>query len=118
MVVLIFDRSRYIPERLISLIAEAREGAICYKAGTYEEAIFLLEEFVPHAVLLDQHFPGNSVIELLTLIRKTNTKAKIIVLFTIIDDHKLNLYKENGADFLFDKYHEFEKIPPAIVSMS
>ncbi|MEQ1677313.1 MAG: response regulator [Chitinophagaceae bacterium] len=117
MVVLIFDRSKLIPERLISLISEAKKGAIFYKADTYEKATGLLDELTPQAVLLDFNFPGNSVIELLRMIRKSNEKTVVIVLFTVADDHKLKLYKEHGADFLFDKYHEFEKIPSVIATI-
>lgn len=117
MVVLIFDRSILISERLISLISEKMEGIIFYKADSYEEAIGLLDEFMPQVVLLDLNFPGNGTIPLLNKIRKANEKTVVIVLFSIADDHKLNLYKEHGADFLFDKYHEFEKIPPVIVGI-
>lgn len=114
MQVLVFDSSKEIAERLIGLISEARKGITFYKAFADHEAVNLLKKIQPHAVLLDLNFPGNSAIELLKQIKSMNDKTIVIVLFGMADEFSLNQFKTQGADFIFDKYDDFEKIPDII----
>jgi DNA-binding NarL/FixJ family response regulator len=112
--VLIFVDSIHIPERLICLISEVRQGITFFKASTYREAVAQVEKIKPQAVLLDMNFSGDKAIFLLRKIKQKDDKAVVIILFTVADDHKLKMCKEHGADFLFDKYLDFEKIPEVI----
>lgn len=117
MVILIFERSQQITERLIGLISETIRGIIFRKANTYKEALELLGEYNPQAVLLDLDFPDDTAISLLQAIKGSGNQTVAIVLYTMADQQKIKLFEENGADFMFDKYHEFEKIPGVIMDI-
>lgn len=115
MPVLVLDSSTHLADRLVDLVAEVKQETEIYKAATDKAAIKLLEKLKPAAVLLDADFSGNSAIAMLKKIKTTNDKTVVIVLYTNTDEKKLKLYKEIGADFIFNKYDDFEKIP-AIIS--
>lgn len=117
MVILIFERSQQITERLIGLISETIRGISFRKANTYKEALELLDEYNPQAVLLDLDFPDDTAISLLQAIKGSGDQTVAIVLYTMADQQKIKLFEENGADFMFDKYHEFEKIPGVIMDI-
>ncbi len=117
MLLLILESSKLITDRLIDLISEAREGVKFFRTDTYQEATELLEKFNPDAVLLDLNLPGNTALELLKKIKESNDKRTVIVLFSITDEYTLKQCREYGADFFFDNYYEFEKIPAVISSI-
>lgn len=98
-------------------ISETNPGLTFYSAVTYEEAVNLLEECKPKVVLLDLNFHENKVADLLKIIKQSDCKTVIIVWYNHASDYSLNLCNELGADYLFDKYHEFEKIPGIISSL-
>lgn len=115
MPVLVLDSSTHLADRLVDLVAEVKQETEIYKAATDKAAIKLLEKLKPSIVLLDVDFSGNNAIEILKKIKIKNDKTVVIVLYTHTDEMKLELYKEIGADFIFNKYDDFEKIP-AIIS--
>ena len=115
MPVLILDSSTNVADRLGDLVAEVKQGIAIYKAASDKAAIKLLDKIKPAAVLLDVDFSGNSALAILKKIKIKNDKTVVIVLYTHADEMKLELYKEIGADFIFNKYDDFEKIP-AIIS--
>ncbi len=114
MQVLIFDRSKEIANRIIDQISETNTGITFFSAVSYAESVNLLKESKPDVVLLDLNFNGNTAIELLKEIKQLNDKTVAIVWYTHADERSLKLCKELGADYLFDKYEEFEKIPGII----
>ena len=108
MQVLIFDRSKDIAKRIIDQISETNRDITFYNADSFPASINILKECSPDVVLLDLNFPGNTAIELLKEIKKANDKTVVIVWYTHADEQSLKLCRELGADFLFDKYDEFE----------
>ena len=114
MPVLILDSSTHVADRLGDLVAEVKKEIVIYKAATYKAAIKLLDKLNLSAVLLDVDFSGNSAIEILKKIKIKNKKILVIVLYSHTEERKLKLYKEIGADFIFNKYEDFEKIPVII----
>ncbi|MDZ4810688.1 MAG: response regulator [Bacteroidota bacterium] len=117
MVLLILESSKLITDRLIDLISEAREGVKFFRADSYKQATELLDEFNPDVVVLDLNLPGATTLELIKKIKESNDKRTVIVLFSITDEYTLKQCREYGADFLFDNYYEFEKIPAVISSI-
>ena len=115
MPVLIIDSSTNVADRLGDLVAEAKQERAIYKAVSEKDAIKLLDKIKPAVVLLDVDFSGSNAIEILKKIKIKNDKTVVIVLYTHTDERKLELYKEIGADFILNKYDDFEKIP-AIIS--
>lgn len=114
MLLLILESSKMITDRLIALISEARKGVKFLRTDTYQEATELLEKFNPDAVLLDMDLPGNTALEFLKKIKESNDRRTVIVLSSITDGYTLTQCRENGADFFFDNYYEFEKIAAVI----
>ena len=117
MQVLILDRSSDVAKRIIDNISETNRDITFYTAISFPASINLLNECNPDAVLLDLNFPGNTAIELLKEIKQSNDKTVVIVWYTHAVEHSLKLCKELGADFLFNKYDDFEKIPGVISTM-
>lgn len=118
MLVLIVDTSSQVMERLEEIISEAENVCAIYKAVSYEEAIKLFKKNKPDAVLLDSGLPGNKSVDLLREFKKINAAAVVIVLSIRMDDHTQEQCISLGADFFFDKYNEFEKIPGVINSIA
>lgn len=114
MVILIFDSSRQITERLIELISETVKDITFHKAVSYEEAINLLQICTPDAVLLDFKFPCNCIIELLKKVKTSNDKTVVIGLLSMANEPSRKQFTVYGADFIFDKYDDFEELPGVI----
>ena len=117
MKILIFENSKQIEERLIDLISETIKDATFYKAGSYAEALYFLNECKPDAVLLDLKYPGNTSVELLKKIRASGQEIVVIALSTELNESGQKQCEQYGADFIFDKYADFEQIPEVISAM-
>ena len=118
MQVLIIDRSNFIMDRLEEIISEAGNVRLIHKAVSYDEAIDLIKENKPDAVVLDSGLPSNESVDLLKKIKKSMPDTRVIVLSIFVDSVTEKRYKSLGADFFFDKYHEFGKIPAIINGLS
>jgi DNA-binding NarL/FixJ family response regulator len=82
-----------------------------YKAGSYGEALYFFNECRPDAVLLDFEYPGNSSIELLKKIKASDNKTMVLALLSQVNESSVKQCEQYGADLVFDKYADFEKIP-------
>ena len=114
MKILIFENSRQIAERLMELISETMKDVTFYKATSYGEALYFLNECNPDAVLLDFEYPGNSSIELLKKIKSSNDKTMVLALLSQMNESNVQQCEHYGADFIFDKYADFEQIPEVV----
>jgi DNA-binding NarL/FixJ family response regulator len=114
MEILIVDSSLQIIERLKEMLSEAENIHSIHKAVSYEEARKLFKQNKPDVVLLDIRLPGNKSLKLLKEIKTFRRNTCVIVLYTQINNYILELFQFLGADFLFDKYYDFEKISWAI----
>jgi DNA-binding NarL/FixJ family response regulator len=114
---LIVDSSKLVTERLVELISESKAGIKFIIVNSCNDAIQCLDRFTPKVMLLDLDFP---LYKILQLLRRTNSHAdKIVVigLFTIQNEYNIRQCKENGVDYVFDKYEEFEKIPSIVTEV-
>ena len=118
MQVLIVDNSRLIIERLRLMLSETENIIDAYGAISFDEGACFLSEIKLNVVLIDSGLPGSECIDLLKKIKEVNLHTRVIILLNGEDDHIQLKYKTSGADFFFDKYHEFEKIPAAINSIA
>jgi DNA-binding NarL/FixJ family response regulator len=116
MKVLIVDRSELIIERLQQMLLEDERISAAYGAISYNDGARFFYEIEPEAVLLDSGMPCNECISLLKLVKEQKPYSIVIVLSNYEDDELKEKCKSLGADFFFDKYHEFEKIPAALMS--
>lgn len=118
MQVLIVDNSRLIIERLRLMLSETENIIGAYGAISFTEGTSFLHEIKLNVVLIDSGLPGSECIDLLKKVKEVNFNTRVIVLLNGEDDHLQLKYKSSGADFFFDKYHEFDKIPAAINSIA
>lgn len=113
MKILIVDSSILVIQRLDEMLSEIKNISTVYKAQSYEDAINFLTSKTLSLVVLDSGL-GLRVINLLKKIKETGSTASVIILSNHYDDYILREYKSHGADFIFDKYYEFEKITEVI----
>jgi|CXWL01.1.fsa_nt_gi DNA-binding NarL/FixJ family response regulator len=118
MLVLIVDTSAQVMDRLEEIISEAENIRAVYKTVCYEEAIKLFKKNKPDAVVLDSGLPGNKSVDLLREFKKINAAAVVIVLSVHMDAQVQEQCSLLRADYFFDKYNDFEKIPGVINSIT
>jgi len=114
MVITILGYSKHISNRIAELIDETNKGVFFHNCCTYAEAITSLSEQKTDVVLLDFDFEGNKAFDLLKKIRENSAETVVMVLFNLASDFSIKQFRDSGADYLFDKYNDFEKIAPVI----
>ena len=112
--ILVIDSSKLIAERLKEIIAKDKQISCIEKAFNYRQAINLYHELVPHAILLDCELPQNEAFRFLAEVKKNDLKTVVIILADQSDSYFKEKWLSSGADYFFDKYHEFDKIVEAI----
>lgn len=117
MAILIFEKSAEVSKRIIELVKEAGTGMEIYSADSFATAVSLLQEKKFKAALLDLNFGGNFSLELLQLIKKINHDTIAIMMYTHADESRIQECRANEADYIFDKYNDFEMIPGVICSL-
>lgn len=112
MQVLIIDKSLQIVERLSNLLLETGIPLTIHKAISYNEAIDMGKVTQPGVVLIDRHLPNGQSMRLLELFKE---KRSVVVMMTLrMDADMITQCKLAGADFVLDKYYEFETLPGII----
>jgi len=111
---LIIDKSKLITDRLLIWLKEADEIETINAVATFAEAIIAAEHMMPDIVLLDMNLPSLKSIDIIKSIKKINNETSFIVMFNQVNDIKKQYCEYLGVDFILDKYHDIEKIIPAI----
>jgi len=112
--VLIVERSVEVITRLEEILSEAGRGWIVHKASSYEEATAMIRKNVPNVILLDISLPANGSFLLLEDINEAGFQTISIILSIHDDQFLINQSKALGAEFYFDKYSDFERIPETL----
>ena len=102
MVISIFDNSIDIINRLKELVAEAEQVSSIQYATNYPDALEMVKSIKPDIILLDSNF---------------HNENPVIVLSIKINEKIQSQCDMLGADYFFDKYYEFDKIPGVINSI-
>ena len=87
-----------------------------YNRGINSDILF--KEKRPNVVLLDGGLQGTMSIDLLKEFKAPNENTTVIILDNNMGNHEEEKCKSLGADYFFDKYNDFEKIPAFITSIS
>jgi DNA-binding NarL/FixJ family response regulator len=116
--VVIVDDSEIITERLQEVL-NAIEGIECLVSVPYvPSALAFIAESNPQVVILDIHLKGDSHksngICMLMLLRKKYPEMKLFLFTNFADEHYRKSYMGFGADFVFDKSHDLDKVIDAI----
>jgi DNA-binding NarL/FixJ family response regulator len=115
--VLLIDSSVLIMERLGQIISEVDGILSVLNAATYENAIQLLHNRNPDILLIDSLLQDNGCKKILIHIKTLGFKKTVFVLLNGEEEDVKDHFSLLGANFVLDKYHEFEKIPAVISSI-
>ncbi len=110
MKILIVDDSPIVRARLITMLDDLTHVNVVGQAKSGEEALEALPRLKPDAVILDIRMPGQSGVEVLEKIKKTNPAPKVIMLTNFPYEQYRDRCLESGADYFFDKSSEFNKV--------
>lgn len=109
--VIIVDDSDILRDRLKTLIIPNNEINIVGEASNSIEAMQLLSKLQIDILFLDIHMPGSNGFKVLTEIRNSNKKIKIIIITNYPTIQYRTAALEMGADYFVDKSEEFDQIP-------
>jgi DNA-binding NarL/FixJ family response regulator len=116
--VIVVDDSRAVRARLVALLDEASGVVVVGEACDGAEAVALARLHVPDAVVLDLNLPGMSGLEVLAWLKAQPSPPAVIVL----TNHAHAGYRDEcirgGADFFFDKSHDFDRVAMAVASVA
>jgi len=113
-VVLVVDDSLVVLERMIPMLQNSQNVEFVVHAGTYKEALAVLQEIKPDCILLDIQLPDQSGIELLQLVRERYDQMLVFMMTNKASDHYRAICKEMGANRFFDKSMDFARISEAL----
>lgn len=114
MQVLIVDSSMLIMDRLEEMLSSIKSISAIEKAYTFSQAITMFEKNKCDVVLLDIDLPRKESFKFLKHIKHVNCLTKVMILSAQNDRFVQRQCRLMGADFYFDKYHEFQKIAEVI----
>jgi DNA-binding NarL/FixJ family response regulator len=113
----IVDDSPLIIERLLSMLEGLLPLDQIAYAGSYGEALSLIDPNPPDILLLDVHLPDKSGVELLRVVRRRYPAIAVIMISNQSDESYRTVCAALGALHFLDKSTEFEEIPALILSM-
>jgi two-component system, NtrC family, response regulator AtoC len=114
MTILIIEESLLIGGRIRNLLAETGNIDTIYQSVEHKKAAAFFDNIKPQVVLLDMCLPGSITIELLQQIKDSPQQTAVVALVNCEDYRKQLKCMTIGADYILDKYHEFEKIPQIV----
>ncbi len=108
------DDSAPLRERLAGRLLSLGAVEIVGQAGTVPEALTAFRALHPDVVVLDIQIPGGSGFDVLRAVKKEHPSTTVVMLTNFPCTPFRWRCKLMGADFLFDKTTEFEKVAEVI----
>jgi len=115
---LIVDDSAEIRKGLKRFVAELSSIELVGEAEDGISALEMIEGLKPDFVTLDIRMPGLTGIMTLQEIKKKYPLITVLMLTNFAFDHYRRVCKKEGADYFFDKSHEFEQMIETLKSLS
>lgn len=112
--VLVVDDSDAIRSRLVARLREL-PGAEVREATRADEALALCRTMRVDAVLLDLHMPGKFGLAIVATLKALDPPPVVVVMTGQPTDHHRRSSLAAGADYFFDKSHEFERALEVLV---
>lgn len=109
--ILIVEDTKIIAHLLGDLFIDVINNAIIHFASDFDEGKKILDDYTPDVVILKMDLPGKSGIEFLSLIKENNIQVKVLIFTNEPSAYHEQLCLSMGADYFFDRSHDFEKIP-------
>lgn len=115
--VMLVEDSLPVRERLRSLLEESGSVEIVAEASTVDGAIMLFRQQRPDAVVLDLNLTDGSGGAVLRAIKRLRPACVVLVLTNFAIPGCRELCLKLGADYFFDKFHEFERVPEVLATL-
>jgi DNA-binding NarL/FixJ family response regulator len=109
--VCIVEDSEVVRDCLTAMLVETRGIEVIGAAGGADEAVALVREQHPDAVILDLQLRQGSGFDVLKTIRQDGPVPLVLVLTNHASDLHRQRCLDAGADYFFDKAIDFDKIP-------
>lgn len=100
-----------------NLVLEADDTLQVVRATTFGEATKMMVDRQPDVVLLDMNLPAGNSFGLLKQIKEQAYKTCVIALSIGVPVNIRQQCRELGADYLLDKFSEFDKIPALLYTI-
>ena len=113
-VVLVVDDSLVVLERMIPMLDDHENVEFVVHAGTYKEALSVLDELRPDCILLDIHLPDQSGLDLLRLVKEKYDHILVFIMTNQASEHYRTACRQLGANHFFDKSMDFNRITEAL----
>lgn len=118
MTILLIENSVLLIERLREIILESGIEVDFFFASTYNEALPIYEQRLPDVVIMDAYLPENQSTNLFKHIKQNKENVCFVILCYKAVFLNFDCYLQKNADYLIDKFHEFEIIPSILKSIS
>lgn len=115
--ILVVDDSPLIIRRLLEMLSEIPNVDWIRHAGSFQEAMQVINEHRPRILLLDINLPDKSGIEILRNAKENASSVKVIMITNQANEYYQKLCVKLGADYFVDKTKEFEKIAGIIAGL-
>ena len=107
MKILVVDDEVLARERLLRLVQKLQPDALCWQAGTGEEALALVRQHSPDLLLLDIRMPGMDGIELASRLDSLD-QPPAVIFCTAYDEYALQALQHQAAAYLLKPVRERE----------
>lgn len=117
MKVLIADDSNFILERLKNMLSKIEQVELiaCFQNGI--EALEAIREMKPDLAVLDNKMPGLKGIDIIRTVRQEDQKVTLMLLTFYANAYYKQKALQAGANYIFSKSDDFEKIPDTIIKL-
>lgn len=112
--VFIFDRSVYFSGSFISFLKETVNDIEISYFPSEEELQAAAVTQKPALIILDVKYPGHLSFQLIGSLKKLHQPVVIVCMYIMADELLKRQCKDHGADYVLDKYMEFEQITEII----
>lgn len=112
--IVIADDSVVVRERLAMILNELAGVEIVGQAEDVTDAISMIQNLQPDAVILDIRMPDGSGMDVLRNIKQEGVRPMVIILTNYPYPGYRQRCLQAGADFFLDKSTEFDQIPVLI----
>lgn len=112
--VFIYDRSVYFSGSFISFLQETVSDIEISYFPTEEELQESAKNEKPALIILDMKYSGHLNFQLIRNLKKLYHPVVIVCMYIMTDELMKKQCIENGADYVLDKYMEYERITDII----
>ena len=112
------EDSPVVAQRVQAMLDELANIRFLGNARNVPEALSLISRSNPDVVILDIHLgeqrADENGLDLLITLRKQYARMKLMMLTNLTDPQYRSTCFSLGADYFFDKSHDFDKVPEVL----